>query len=131
MENPSWCFKLMNAASSRNTWCSVICSQRHGDIHVAVWWCVDFGFTGHDAVEQYIYWRETGRRNSHTWHFLSAPFSIILRIITLVFPIYTIHGNLDINGNKTYIVWFISFRWSSTTSLLCLFGKASLHLNRH
>jgi heme/copper-type cytochrome/quinol oxidase subunit 4 len=56
-------------------------------------------------------------------------FSIILRIVTLAFSIYIIHGNLDINGNTSYIVCFIGFRWSSTTSLLCLFGKASLHIN--
>jgi hypothetical protein len=52
MENPVWCFKIMTAASSRNTFSCVIFAWRPGGIHVAVWCCVVFGSTRHEAVEQ-------------------------------------------------------------------------------
>ena len=46
-------FKLMKIHDiRRNTHSCVIFSWRPGDIHVAVWWCVDFGSTRHEAVKQ-------------------------------------------------------------------------------
>ena len=118
MDNPVWRFKLMNAASSRNTCsCVMLC-----------------GFWFHSSRSSRTIDLVTGDGGTKLTNLTfknKTPFSIILRIITLAFPIYIIHGNLDINGNKIYIVCFIGFRWSSTTSLLCLFGKASLHLIRY
>jgi hypothetical protein len=131
MENPVWCFKLMNAASSRNTCSCVIFflpSRRHTCSCVML--C---GFSFHSSRSSWTIYLLTGDWETKLTNLTlkKNTFSIILRIITLSFPIYIIHGNLDINGNKTYIVFFIGFRWSSTTSLLCLFGKESLYLNRH
>jgi hypothetical protein len=119
MENLVWCFELMNAASRRNTCsCVMLC-----------------GFWFHSSRSGRTIYLLTGdgetKLTNLTLEIKITPFSIILRILTLAFPIYIIHGNLDINGNTIYIVCFIGFRWSSTTSFLCLFGKASLHLNRH
>ena len=108
-----------------------------------------------NCVVLYAFWFHSSRYSrtidlltedvTHTLDtFSKTPFSIILRIITLAFPIYIyiIHGNLRIIANKLIYIYiyiyiyieilcFISFRWSSTPSLLCLFDKTSLHLNRH
>ena len=122
----------MNAASRRNTWSCVIflmASWRHTCSCVML--CGFWFHSSRSSRTIYSLTEDGETKLTNLTLLKKTTFSIILRIIALAFPIYIIHGNLEINSNETYIVCFISFRWSSTTSLLCLFGKAALHLNRH